>query len=283
MPCIETEKLSYVYFPGTPLEVTALLDIDLRIEDGIFFALVGASGSGKSTLVQHFNGLLIPTKGTVKVFSRDTKDKAYRQQLWRRVGLVFQYPERQIFGDTIYEDIAFGLRNMGMDDKIVRELVNEALAIAGLPENIQSREPRTLSGGMLRRVAICGVLAMRPKLLILDEPGAGLEPRARRLILARIKEWQLRHGATVILITHHLEDAAIFADEAAVLHQGKVLTSGTVRDVLGQISILEQSGLSPPFTVELASRLEEAGFKMPYLPLTIEEAAQILCAMRGDL
>lgn len=276
MPCIEVEQLTHVYYPGTPLELVALRDVELTVYDGEFIALAGSAGSGKSTLVQHFNGLLLPTTGCVKVLGRAISDKQHRRQLWRQVGLVFQFPERQIFNSTVFEDIAFGPRNLGWDSTTVSKLVQDTVALVGLPEEILTADPRTLSGGMLRRVAICGVLAMRPRILIMDEPGAGLEPATRQLILANIKEIQARQGMTVILITHHLEDAAAFAERVAVLHQGVLLSIGSTREVLGQTELLHRAGLKAPFAVELAQRLSRAGINLPSLPLSLEDAAQLL-------
>ncbi len=276
MPCIEVEGLTHVYFPGTPLEIVALRDINLTVYDGEFLALTGAAGSGKSTLAQHFNGLLLPTAGCVRVFGRDINGKEFRRQLWRQVGLIFQFPERQIFSPTVFEDIAFGPRNMGWDSLTVNKRVKEALTMVGLPEEIQAEDPGTLSGGILRRVAICGVLAMRPRVLIMDEPGAGLEPAARQLILTRIKEIQLRYGTTVILITHHLEDAAVFADRVAVLCRGELLSIGKTGEVLNQIRLLHKAGLKAPFAVELAQRLIDSGMKLPVMPLTIEDVERLI-------
>jgi len=276
MPCIEVEGLTHVYFPGTPLEMVALRDIDLTVDEGEFLALVGTAGSGKSTLVQHFNGLLQPTRGCVRVLGRDIKDKKYRQQLWHQVGLVFQFPERQIFSATVFEDIAFGPRNMGWDSSAVTKVVIETLAMVGMPEDIQTADPRTLSGGMLRRVAICGVLAMRPQILIMDEPGAGLEPAARQFILSSIKQMQAQQGITVILITHQLEDVAVYADRVAMLHQGELLCVGKVRKLLEQTQLLQQAGLKAPFAVELAQRLISLGIKLSNMPLTLDDAVQLL-------
>jgi len=256
--------------------MVALRDIDLTVNEGEFLALVGTAGSGKSTLVQHFNGLLQPTRGSVRVLGRDITDKKFRQQLWHQVGLVFQFPERQIFSPTVFEDIAFGPRNMGWDSSAITRVVIETLAMVGLPEDIQALDPRTLSGGMLRRVAICGVLAMRPRILIMDEPGAGLEPAARQFILSSIKEIQAQQGITVILITHQLEDVAVYADRVALLHQGELLCVDKVRKVLNQTQVLQQAGLRAPFAVELAQRLISADIKLLTLPLTIEDAVQLL-------
>ncbi|TYO93816.1 energy-coupling factor transporter ATPase [Desulfallas thermosapovorans] len=279
MQCIEVERLTHVYLPGTPLENVALRDIELTVHEGEFIALVGAAGSGKSTLVQHFNGLLLPTAGRVRVFGTDTTDKKHRQGLWSQVGLVFQFPERQIFSATVFDDIAFGPRNMGWDRAKVAGRVKEALALVGLPEAIQTADPATLSGGILRRVAIAGVLVMRPRVLVLDEPGAGLEPRARQFILAGLKDLQVRLGTTVILITHFLEDAAAYADRVVVLKRGELLCDGKTREVLSQRQVLQEAGLKAPFAVELAQRLNAAGINLPAVPLTLAEAARLLCGL----
>ncbi|WP_347489960.1 energy-coupling factor transporter ATPase [Desulfoscipio sp. XC116] len=276
MPCIEADGLTHVYFPGTPLEMVALRDIQLTVNEGEFIALVGASGSGKSTLAQHFNGLLLPASGSVRVLGGDTADKKHRRALWRYVGLVFQFPERQIFSNTVFEDIAFGPRNMGWDSLKVARRVKEALASVGLSAEMQTANPSALSGGVLRRIAIAGVLAMRPRVLIMDEPGAGLEPEARQFILAQLKELQARYGITVLLITHNLEDAARFADRVAVLRAGELLCVGKAGEVLSRIELLQKAGLKAPFAVELAHRLTVAGIKLPVIPLTIEDTARVL-------
>lgn len=276
MSCIEVEGLTHVYLPGTPLENVALRDIELTVHEGEFIALVGAAGSGKSTLVQHFNGLLLPTAGCVRVFGKDTTDKKHRQGLWSQVGLVFQLPERQIFSATVFDDIAFGPRNMGWDSATVAARVKEALALVGLPEAIQTADPGTLSGGILRRVAIAGVLVMRPRVLVMDEPGAGLEPRARQLILTGLKDLQVQLGTTVILITHYLEDAAAYADRVVMLKRGELLCAGKTWEVLSQRQLLQEAGLKAPFAVELAHRLNAAGINLPTVPLTVTEAARLL-------
>lgn len=279
MPCIEIKNLTHVYFPGTPLENTALRDVNLEVEQGEFLALAGATGSGKSTLVRHLNGLLVPTAGLVKVLGGDVADKKFRRQLWRRVGLVFQFPERQIFSATVYEDIAFGPRNTGLAGAALEERVSRAAAAVELPESLLQADPGELSGGMRRRAAIAGVLAMRPEVLVLDEPGAGLEPAARGRILGRLKELQAGQGMTVILITHHLEDAALYADRTAVLKAGRLLAAGRTREILGRADLLRKAALEPPFAVQLADRLADGGISMPRNPLTIEDAVRMLAPL----
>jgi len=279
MPCIEIENLTHTYFPGTPLETTALRDISLLVDRGETLALAGATGSGKSTLVRHLNGLLAPTSGRVRVLDGDLADKNFRRRLWRRVGLVFQFPERQIFSGMVYEDIAFGPRNTGLAGPALRDRVSWAAEAAGLPEELLYADPAELSGGMRRRAAIAGVLAMRPEILILDEPGAGLEPAARENILRRIIELQAEQGTTVILITHHLADAALYADRLALLEKGRLTAVGPVAEILSRPDLLDTAGLEPPFTVELTRRLAAAGITLPETPLVPIEAAKLIASL----
>ncbi|KJS71382.1 MAG: hypothetical protein JL56_14885 [Desulfotomaculum sp. BICA1-6] len=279
MPCIKIENLTHTYFPGTPLETAALQDISLTVDQGETLALAGATGSGKSTLVRHLNGLLAPTAGRIRILDGDVADKKFRRRLWRRVGLVFQFPERQIFSATVYEDIAFGPRNTGLAGQALSERVSQAAAAVGLPEDMLRTDPAELSGGMLRRAAIAGVLAMHPDILILDEPGAGLEPRARESILQRIKELQVSQGTTVILITHQLDDAALYADRLALLKKGRLLAVGPTAEILSRCDLLDEAGLEPPFTVELTRRLAAAGINLPKTPLNPAEAARLLAVM----
>jgi len=256
-----------------------LQDISLTVDQGETLALAGATGSGKSTLVRHLNGLLAPTAGRIRILDGDVADKKFRRRLWRRVGLVFQFPERQIFSATVYEDIAFGPRNTGLAGQALSERVSQAAAAVGLPEDMLRTDPAELSGGMLRRAAIAGVLAMHPDILILDEPGAGLEPRARESILQRIKELQVSQGTTVILITHQLDDAALYADRLALLKKGRLLAVGPTAEILSRCDLLDEAGLEPPFTVELTRRLAAAGINLPKTPLNPAEAARLLAVM----
>lgn len=279
MPCIEIKNLAHVYFPGTPLETPALRSVTLEVHRGEFLALAGAGGSGKSTLARHLNGLLVPTSGFVRVLGGDVADKKWRRRLWRRVGLVFQFPERQIFGATVYEDIAFGPGNTGLTGTELENRVRWAARVVELPEELLPANPMELSGGMRRRAAIAGVLALRPEILVLDEPGAGLEPGARERILGRVRELQEQQGLTVLLITHHLEDAARFAGRVALLNRGRLLAAGPVREILARVDLLQEAGLEPPFAVELARRLAAAGINLPRVPLTTGEAAGLLAPL----
>lgn len=265
------------------METVALQSVDLEVFKGEFLALAGAAGSGKSSLVQHINGLLMPTSGRVRVLGKDTADKKHREELWRRVGLVFQFPERQIFGATVFEDVAFGVINAGLNDTLVSQRVNEALDMVDLPEEIKYADPNTLSSGMMRRVAIAGILAMQPEVLILDEPGAGLEPAAKKSILSRLKNLQMSHRITLILITHHLDDAAIWADRVALLNHGRLLALGKTDHILTQIHLLQEAGLKPPYAVDLASRLADENINLPEIPLTLDDAARVLCKILQPL
>ncbi len=279
MPCIEIENLTHIYFPGTPLETAALQQISLAVDQGETIALLGATGSGKSTLVRHLNGLLAPTTGRVRILDGDVADKKFRRQVWRRVGLVFQFPERQIFSATVYEDIAFGPRNIGVIGTALSERVSQAAQTVGLPDELLQTDPAELSGGMRRRAAIAGVLAMRPEILILDEPGAGLEPRAREIILQQVKELQRVQGTTVILITHHLDDAALYADRLVLLQKGRLLAAGPTGEILSRYDLLDEADLEPPFTVELTRRLAAEGLNLPQTPLNPAEAARLLAPL----
>lgn len=277
---IEVKQLTYKYFPGTPLETVALNKIDLTIDQGEFLALVGATGSGKSTLVQHFNGLLQPTSGEIRVLGRDVANPGYRSGLWRQVGMVFQYPERQVFSASVFDDVAFGPRNMGLADPVVTAMVNAALDQVDLPPEVGNRDPHSLSGGMQRRVAIAGVLAMEPEILILDEPGAGLEPGVKKGILDRIKQLQVQDRITVILVTHNLDDVAVYADRVAVLKGGELHLAGPPREILGRHQdALTATGLVPPLAVELHQKLARAGINLPEIPLTRAEVLDALCTL----
>lgn len=276
MPFVQTNKLTHVYFKGTPLEMVALKDIDLEIPKGEFLALLGASGSGKSTLVQHFNGLLQPTSGQVSVFGVDTASRSNRNSLWRKVGLVFQFPERQIFSSTVYEDIAFGPRNLGLEEKEVKHRVVAALTDVGLAEDMLQCDPITLSGGLSRRVAIAGVLAMQTPALILDEPGAGLDPQAKKQILQALKRLQLEKGTTIVVITHYLEDAVEFAGLVAVLSSGELIAAGPPQQILSRPELLLGAGLEPPFPVELTHKLSVNGVRLKGAPVTIDDLARVL-------
>lgn len=277
---ITVTNLSYTYAERTPLAVEALSGIDLTVGDGEFLGLIGHTGSGKSTLIQHLNGLLKPPPGRVVVDGIDlgakhTNLRAIRQ----KVGLVFQYPEHQVFEETVFDDIAFGPRNLHQSQLDVEDRVEEAMTLVGLDFAVyKDRSPLELSGGQLRRVAIAGVLAMKPRTLILDEPTAGLDPRGRDDILGRIAALRRDLGLTVILVSHHLEELAPLVDRLVVLDRGRVLLSGTPREVFRQEDLLRSVGLDVPEMVRLVHKLRAQGIPLEGEPLTVEEAWELLQA-----
>lgn len=252
---IIAENLSYTYMPGTPFERVALRNINLEIEDGEFVGIIGHTGSGKSTLIQHFNGLLRPTEGRVLINGMDTAGKDLKE-LRRLVGIVFQYPEHQLFEETVYKDIAFGLRRQELTEEQTREEVLKAVKTVGLNEDILEKSPFELSGGQKRRVAIAGVLVMKPSILILDEPTAGLDPRGRDEIFGFITEIHRTMGITVILVSHSMEDIARLVDRVIVMNDGTIEMDGRIGDVFSDIEKLESIGLSAPQVAYLMKKLK---------------------------
>ena len=239
------ENLTYVYMKGTPFEKTALKDISLKIGDGEFVGIIGHTGSGKSTLIQHFNGLLKPASGRVIINGLDTAGKNLKE-LRRHVGIVFQYPEHQLFEETVYKDIAFGPSRQNLPEDEVRQRITEIIKSVGLEEDMLEKSPFELSGGQKRRVAIAGVLAMEPSVLILDEPTAGLDPKGRDEIFGFITGLHKSLGITVILVSHSMEDIAELVDRVIVMNEGRVEMDGTVAEVFSDIGRLESMGLSAP-------------------------------------
>lgn len=279
-PVIKTENLTHVYSPGTPFQVVSLDGISLEIAGGEFVAVIGATGSGKSTLVQHFNGTLAPTAGKVWVCGADLSEKKARREIWRKVGLVFQQPEQQIFEETVFAEVAFGLKNLGLGRDEARQRAAEALRLAGLdPEEVGGLSPFSLSDGMKRRVAVASVLAMRPQVLILDEPTAGLDPRGRRELMDRIEEFRSRQGATVVLVTHDMEEAARRAGRVIVLHRGRLAMDGPPRRVFGQVRELRGLGLDVPFPARLMHELKAAGRQVRTDVLTEDEAEEEIAGL----
>ncbi len=274
MALIECADLTHVYLKGTPLETVALRGVSLSIEAGELVALIGPTGSGKSTLVQHFNALLRPTEGTVRVAGVDLSDpRADLRAVRRQVGLVFQYPEHQLFEETVADDVAYGPRNLGLSDDEVRRRVREALRMVGLDvERVGPRSPFSLSGGEMRRVAIAGVLAMGPQVLALDEPTAGLDPLGKEEILEQIRRLHADHGLTVIFISHNMDEVARMARRVVVLSRGQVVMDGPVREVFRHAGRLSQVGLGVPSLVDLMQRLRRRGLPVREDVLTVDEA-----------
>ena len=262
---IVIEHLNYVYMQGGPYETKALNDVSLTINDGEFIGLIGHTGSGKSTLVQHLNGLIMPSSGRVLVDGLDLADKnTDRRAIRRRVGLVFQYPENQLFEETVAKDIAFGPKNLGLDEAEIDRRVRTAMRRVALDyDRIAERSVFELSGGQMRRVAIAGVLAMEPQTLVLDEPCAGLDPRGREEILGLISDLHRESGATIVMVSHSMDDVAALAERVIVMNHGSVVMDGTPREVFAKGEELRAISLDVPQAVELAQKLREKGFDIP--------------------
>ena len=274
---IVIEHLNYVYMAGGPYESKALDDVNLTIGDGEFVGLIGHTGSGKSTLIQHFNGLLKPTSGRVLINGEDIfQSKEMTRGARFAVGLVFQYPEYQLFEETVYKDIAFGPKNMGLDETEIDRRVRDAAAIVGLAPDTLEKSPFELSGGQKRRVALAGVFAMEPQVLVLDEPMAGLDPAGREDVFAFIKEYQKKHGITVIFVTHSMEDAAKMADRIIVMEGGKILLQGTPEEIFCHADELVQAGLNIPQVTQVFSELRRRGVDIPGNVYTVEQALEVL-------
>lgn len=270
----------HVYGRGTPFEVNALKGITLEIRQGEFYALVGSTGSGKSTLVQLFNGILTPAGGNLRVCGIDVNNRVQRRELWRKVGLVFQQPEQQLFEETVSEDVAFGPRNLGLGDLEVKERVAEALHLVGLdPDEVGRLSPFSLSGGIRRKIAIAGVLALQPEILILDEPTAGLDPFSRRQLMERIDHLRIERGITVVLVSHNMEEVAQWAGRVAVLHQGHLALEATPAEIFKKPEELQAMGLGVPATVELMLKLRAFGKPVRTGILSVDEAAEEIAGL----
>ncbi|EWH23405.1 energy-coupling factor ABC transporter ATP-binding protein [Bacillus haynesii] len=280
---IEIKDVEHRYQMKTPFERLAIYDVNAVIKEGSYVAVIGHTGSGKSTLLQHLNGLLKPTKGQIRlgedVLEAGKKNK-HLKALRKKVGIVFQFPEHQLFEETILKDIAFGPINFGMSREKAEEKAREMLKLVGLDEELSDRSPFELSGGQMRRVAIAGVLAMEPEVLVLDEPTAGLDPRGRKEIMDMFYSLHKQRKLTTILVTHSMEDAAAYADELIVMHKGTVKAKGTPRELFSRKDDIAALGLDLPETIKLQKRLEETlgiTFKAPIL--TVEEAASEIKAL----
>lgn len=274
---IRVEHLSYVYNPGLPTQVTALEDVSFTVEQGDFVGVIGATGSGKSTLISHLNGLNKPTSGKVWVDGRNLwADPAKIREFRFLTGLVFQYPEYQLFEETCYKDIAFGPKNMGLDEAEVDRRVREAARFVGLDDTLLARSPFELSGGQKRRVAVAGVLAMRPRILVLDEPAAGLDPEGRDEILGEIKQYHKQTGTTVLLVSHSMEDIAKYANRVLVMADKKVAMYDTVERVFARAEELLALGLSVPQVTKIFLKLREMGLDLPTDVYTVPYAVKTL-------
>lgn len=282
MPILETRQLTHIYSQGTPFEHIALNMVDFSVETGEYVAVIGRTGSGKSTLIQHLNGLLKPTSGQVLFNGEDIwSSKEHTRQVRFQVGLVFQYPEYQLFEETVYKDIAFGPWNMKLDDAEVDRRVREAARFVGLEDSLLEKSPFELSGGQKRRVAIAGVIAMEPKVLILDEPTAGLDPSGAAQILENIRTYHREKGAAIILVSHSMDEVAREAQRLVVFHDSVVPFSGTPAEIFAHGEELEAIGLGVPAMTRLFTRLRSLGIDLPASVYTVEQARDaILCALR---
>ncbi|AEM79572.1 energy-coupling factor transporter ATPase [Thermoanaerobacter wiegelii] len=280
---IKVENLSFVYNEGTPYATVALNNVTFEIQDEEFVGIIGHTGSGKSTLIQHLNGLLKPTSGKIYINGVDiTDNKVSLKDVRKEVGLVFQYPEYQLFEETIFKDIAFGPTNLGLSEEEIEKRVYEAMDIVGISRELADKSPFEVSGGQKRRIAIAGILAMKPKILILDEPTAGLDPKGKEEILNKIKEIHDKYKMITILVSHSMEDIARFADKIIVMNKGRIEVIGTPREVFREAEKLEKMGLGVPQITSLARELQKKGVAIPEDILTIEEAKEyIIRYLRG--
>lgn len=274
---IKIENLTHIYSPNTPFEKVAISDINLEIEKGEFVGVIGHTGSGKSTFIQHLNGLLKPTSGKIYIDGEDMWADPKKIRDFRfRVGLVFQYPEYQLFEETVYKDIAFGPQNMGLSKDEIDKRVHESAKLVGLSENVLSKSPFELSGGQKRRVAIAGVIAMEPEVLILDEPTAGLDPRGRDMILGQIREYHKTKGNTVLLVSHSMEDIAKYTNRAIVVNKSKIAMYDTIDGIFSHADELVEMGLNIPQITKIFLGLREKGYSLPADVYTVERAYEVL-------
>ena len=280
-PILEVNNLTHIYSVGTPFEHTALKDISFSVERGEFIGIIGHTGSGKSTLMQQLNGLLKPTEGSVLLDNQDIwSDKRFTRQCRFRVGLVFQYPEYQLFEETVYKDIAFGPKNMGLKADEIDRRVREAAGFVGLTEEQLQTSPFDLSGGQKRRVAIAGVIAMEPEVLILDEPTAGLDPEGREEILRNIEAYRKAKNATIMMVSHSMNDVARLTDRLFVLCEGRLAIDGTPKEVFSRADELVEMGLDIPEITRIFLYLRQKGLDIEPA-YTLEHAAQLLIALKG--
>ena len=282
MPILETRQLTHIYSQGTPFEHVALNMVDFSVDAGEYVAVIGRTGSGKSTLIQHLNGLLKPTSGQVLFNGEDIwSSKEHTRQVRFQVGLVFQYPEYQLFEETVYKDIAFGPQNMKLDDAEVDRRVREAARFVGLEDSLLEKSPFELSGGQKRRVAIAGVIAMEPKVLILDEPTAGLDPSGAAQILENIRTYHREKGAAIILVSHSMDEVAREAQRLVVFHDSVVPFSGTPAEIFAHGEELEAIGLGVPAMTRLFTRLRSLGIDLPASVYTVEQARDAILRALG--
>lgn len=273
VPVIETKNLTYIYSKGTAYEVAAVDGVNLSIEKGSLVGIIGHTGSGKSTLIQHFNGILAPTSGTILLDGNDIwQDKSQIRQVRFKVGICFQYPEYQLFEETVYKDIAFGPKNMKMPEDEIDKTIRQVIQFVGLDESYLEKSPFDLSGGEKRRVAIAGVMAMNPEVLVLDEPCAGLDPRGRDVILSLIKEYKRKTNSTVIIVSHSMEDISKISDKIIVMNKSKLAFYDTVDNVFSHADELVEMGLNIPELTRLFLKLKSDGYDVRTNIYTMQDA-----------
>ena len=281
-PILEVKDLTHTYSAGTPFERSAVEHLNLSIYEGEFLGIIGHTGSGKSTLIQHLNALLKPTSGEVLYKGENIwKDKQFTRKVRFSVGLVFQYPEYQLFEETVFKDIAFGPKNMGLPEEEIRRRVLRAARFVGVPEEALERSPFELSGGQKRRVAIAGTIAMEPEVLIFDEPTAGLDPEGRQSILENIRAYQREQNATILMVSHSMEEIAENVDRLAVLDGGRVAMQGAPREIFAHAAELKRIGLAVPQVTEVLLRLRELGAQIDTSAFTVAQARDAVLAAKG--
>ena len=281
---IVIENLSFTYMKKTPFEKTALKGINLTVKDGELLGIIGATGSGKSTLIQHFNGLIPVQSGRVVVCGEDlTSKNPDLKKVRQKVGIVFQYPEYQLFDETVAKDIGFGPRNLGLSEEEIDARVKDSLALVGLGEDIADKSPFELSGGQKRRVAIAGVIAMRPEILILDEPTAGLDPQGKKDILALVKKLQATCSKTVIMISHNMDEISDMADRIALLHKGELLACLAPNELFSSEDLVSKAGLELPVSVSVVKKLRTRGIELNATPCRKSELAKLIADKRRGL
>ncbi|MBE6625202.1 MAG: energy-coupling factor transporter ATPase [Ruminococcaceae bacterium] len=281
MSIVKLEGVSFVYGKKSPYEIHALDNVDLAIEENLITGIIGHTGSGKSTLVQMFNGLIRPDSGRVMVDDEDIWARPKQIGKVRfKVGMVMQYPEYQLFAETAREDIAYGPKNMGLDDEEIKHRVAKSAKFCGLDGDTLDKSPFDLSGGQKRRVALAGVMAMEPKLLVLDEPAAGLDPRGRREILGGIRKYQRESGTSVVIVSHSMEDMAMYCDRIIVMSHGKLILEGEPKEVFSQVKLLQSAGLDVPEIAKIVASLREKGVNISKDIYTVEGAVEALSALK---